>query len=69
LVQHFVVDPVQSLSTWQSISAVAAGAQTFWAPATSDRTTHAWPAAVLHEMSEVQKWGHAVALWQTLADP
>jgi hypothetical protein len=41
MVQHFVVDPLQSESAWQSSSPTSAEAQTFSAPDTSDRSTQA----------------------------
>jgi hypothetical protein len=65
-----VVDPVQSASAWQSLSAVEACPQTFWAPGTRDLSTHAWPVVVLQLESLVQKTGQVCALWHTLpADP
>jgi hypothetical protein len=66
MVQHLVVDPVQSPSTWQSLRPPDAVSQTFCAPGTSDRSTHAWPMAVLHLPSSAQKIGQVDALWHTL---
>jgi hypothetical protein len=61
MVQHFVVDPLQSESAWQSLSPSPAAAQTFWAPGTSDRSTQALPIVVSHFVSLEQKIGHDAA--------
>jgi hypothetical protein len=61
MVQHLVVEPEQSVSALQSLSPCVADAHTFCAPATSDRSTHAWPIAVLHLESSAQKIGHVFA--------
>jgi hypothetical protein len=41
MVQHFVVEPLQSESAWQIFSPSPAEAQIFSAPDTSDRSTQA----------------------------
>jgi hypothetical protein len=66
MVQHLFVDPVQSASAWQSLSAADGCSQTFWAPGAMDLATHAWPAVVLQVESLVQKTGQVCALWHTL---
>jgi hypothetical protein len=57
---------VQSVSAWQSLRPAEACSQTFWAPATRDLSTHAWPAVVLQLESLAQKRGQVCALWHTL---
>jgi hypothetical protein len=52
-----VADPVQSVSALQSVSAVDACSQTFWAPGAMDLSAHACPAVVLQLESLVQKTG------------
>jgi hypothetical protein len=66
MVQHFVVDPLQSESALQSSRPTPAAAQIFSAPDTSDRSTQAWPIVVSHFESLEQKIGHDAADWQTL---
>jgi hypothetical protein len=66
MLQHLVVDPVQSVSAWQSLSPVDACSQTFCAPWTSERSTQALPIVVSHFASLVQKMGQVLASWHTL---
>jgi hypothetical protein len=61
MVQHFVVDPLQSESAWQSLRPTPAEAQTFSEPGTSDRSTQALPIVVSHLLSLEQKIGHDAA--------
>jgi hypothetical protein len=61
MVQHLVVEPLQSVSAWQSLSPCVADSQTFCAPATSDLSTHALPIPVSHLESSAQKIGQVMA--------
>jgi hypothetical protein len=61
MVQHLVVEPVQSPSALQNFSPVVAVWQDFWALVASDVEMQALPIVVSHMLSFVQNLGHWAA--------
>jgi hypothetical protein len=66
MVQHLVVEPVQSLSAVQNFRPLVAVWQDVFALLASDVEMQAWPIVVSHVWSLEQNFGHADASLQTL---